>query len=135
MKYSILFIIGGVSYFLIENLWRGYSYFSMFVLGGLCFITIGIIKRYVFSLKSSLIIQQGMACCIITVLELMFGLILNIKLGLQIWDYSNIKFNFMGQICLEYSILWFFLSLPTIIIYDYLRYLLFKEERPNYKYI
>ncbi|WP_353092535.1 hypothetical protein [Tissierella praeacuta] len=135
IKYLILFIIGGISYFFIEILWRGYSHMAMVIVGGLCFISVGLINEYYFTFKKSLLIQQFISCLIITVIELIFGLILNIMLGLDIWDYSNFKFNFMGQICLEYTILWFFLSLPTIILYDYLRYWLFGEGKPYYKFI
>ena len=134
-KYFVLFIIGGTLYSLIEIMWRQYSYFSMFILGGLCFITIGIVKECFLKSIDSLLIQQVIATLIITLLELLFGLILNIKLGLEVWDYSNIKFNFKGQICFLYSGLWFFLSLPTIIFYDYLKCCLFKEKRPSYKYL
>ena len=108
---------------------------AMAIIGGLCFISVGLINEYYFTFKKSLLIQQGISCLVITVLELVFGLILNVKLGLGVWDYSNFKFNFMGQICLEYSILWFFLSLPTIMLYDYLRHWLFGEEKPYYKFI
>lgn len=134
-KYSILFMIGGALYFLIEIFWRQYSYFSMFVLGGLCFVLIGLVTEYLSKLRYSLLIQQFTASLIITLLELIFGLVLNVGLGLDVWDYSNTNFNFMGQICLEYSILWFFLSLPSIIIYDYLKYWLFKDKKPSYRYI
>ncbi|MGO1469937.1 MAG: putative ABC transporter permease [Tissierella sp.] len=135
IEYSILFIIGGTLYFLLENLWRGYSHFSMFVLGGLCFISIGLIKKVLFPSKNLLLKQQLIACITITILELIFGLILNSGLGLEVWDYSDLKYNFMGQISLLYTILWFFLSLPTIILYDYLRHWMFKENKPKYKYI
>lgn len=134
-KYFILFIIGGTLYFSIEILWRQYSYFSMFLLGGLCFISVGIIKERLVKITNSLLMQQVVASLTITLLELIFGLILNAKLGLGVWDYSEVRFNFMGQICLKYSILWFFLSLPGIILYDYLKYWLFKEKKPQYKYI
>jgi uncharacterized membrane protein len=107
----------------------------MFILGGLCFILVGLINEYYSIFKISLLTQQSISCLIITVLELIFGLILNVWLGLDIWDYSNLKFNFMGQICLKYSMLWFFLSLPAIIFYDYLRYWLFGERKPYYKLI
>ncbi len=107
----------------------------MFILGGLCFISVGLVKEYYFTFKKPLLIQQCISCLIITILELIFGLILNVKLGLDVWDYSNFKFNFMGQICLRYSILWFFLSLPTIIFYDYLRHFLFREGKPKYRLI
>ncbi|MBZ2175323.1 putative ABC transporter permease [Schnuerera sp. xch1] len=135
IKYPILFIIGGVSYLFIEILWRGYSHITMFILGGLCFILIGLINEHYFTSKISLLIQQTISCLIITILELIFGLILNVWLGLDIWNYSNLEFNFMGQICLTYSILWFFLSLPAIIFDDYLRYWLFGEEKSHYKFI
>ncbi|CAK7017163.1 hypothetical protein ACF3M2_16030 [Tissierella carlieri] len=135
IKYLILFIIGGISYFFIEILWRGYSHMTMLILGGLCFILVGLIGEHYFTFNKSLLLQQVISCLIITVLELVFGLILNLGMGLDIWDYSNLKFNFMGQICLKYSILWFFLSLPTIILYDYIRYWIFGEEKPYYKFI
>lgn len=128
-------MIGGISYYFIEILWRGYSHVGMFVLGGMCFILIGSISEYYFTSKRSLLIQQVISCLVITVLELAFGLILNIGLELNIWDYSNLNFNFMGQICLRYSMFWFFLSLPAIIFYDYIRYWLFGEEKPQYKLI
>lgn len=134
-KYLILFIIGGVLYFIIEVLWRGYSHITMFGLGGLCFISIGLINDYYFIFRKPLLLQQGIGCLIITSLELIFGLVLNVGLGLNIWDYGKNRFNLMGQICLKYSILWFFLSLPAIILYDYLKYWLFGEEKPDYKII
>ena len=133
IKYSILFIIGGTLYYHIEILWRGYSYLTMFFMGGLCFILIGLINEQYFTFRKSLLLQQGIACLIITSLELLFGLVFNVMLGWGIWDYSKNKFNFMGQICLKYSVLWFFLSLPAIVLYDYLKYWLFGEEKPKYK--
>ena len=33
-KYTILFAIGGMAYFLLEVLVRGYSHYSMFLCGG-----------------------------------------------------------------------------------------------------
>jgi uncharacterized membrane protein len=128
-------LIGGVSYYFIEILWRGYSHIGMFILGGLCFVLIGSISKYYSTSKRSFLIYQGISCLVITILELVFGFILNIVLKLDVWDYSNLKFNFLGQICLKYSIFWFFLSLPAIIFYDYIRYWLFGEEKPDYKLI
>nr|WP_310444141.1 hypothetical protein [Tissierella sp.] len=128
-------MIGGISYYFIEILWRGYSHIGMFILGGLCFVLIGSISRYYSTSKRSFLIYQGISCLVITILELVFGLVLNIVLKLDVWDYSNLKFNFLGQICLKYSIFWFFLSLPAIVFYDYIRYWLFGEEKPDYKLI
>ena len=89
------------------------------------------------SLTSGQIILRRLliSSLIITILELGAGLILNVELGLNVWDYSSLKFNLIGQISLEYSILWFFLSFPAIIFYDYIRHWLFQEERPIYRLI
>lgn len=121
----ILFLIGGMSYYFIEILWRGYSYFSMFLLGGLCFVSIGLVREYFFINQKPLLIQLIIACVIITSLEFLFGFILNIIFKLGVWDYSDLKFNFMGQISLRYSIFWIFLSIPVIIMDDLLKHWLF----------
>ncbi len=70
---------------------------------------------------------------IITALEFTTGLIVNVWLKMDIWDYSNLPYNFMGQICLFYSFLWFLVSSVAIVMDDYLRYKLFQEEKPHYK--
>src|SRR5699024_9184899 len=107
-KFLLLFLTGGNLYYLIEILWRGYYHIGMLILGGLCFILIGSINEYYFKYRRSpLLFQLVIFCLIITILELVFGLILNIWLGLNIWDYSHLEYNFMGQICLKYSVLWF----------------------------
>lgn len=133
-KELVLFLIGGITYFIIEILWRSYSHISMFILGGICFVLIGLInKGYNWNMK--LWKQQLIAVCIITFCELVAGLILNIWFRLNIWNYSNMPFNFLGQICLGYSLLWFVLSVPAIILDDYLRYWIFGEEKPFYRVI
>lgn len=129
-----LFTIGGLLYYLIEILWRGYSHLSMFVVGGICFIFIGLINEHL-SFDTPLWKQQLIAASIVTGIELIAGLILNVWLKLDIWDYSNLAFNLLGQICLQYSILWFLLSLLAIVLDDWLRWWLFEEEKPHYKLI
>ena len=44
VKSYFLFMIGGATYVLIEILFRDYSHVSMFILGGLCFILIGLLN-------------------------------------------------------------------------------------------
>lgn len=135
VQFLVLFPIGGISYYFIEILWRGYSHISMFILGGLCFVTIGLVREHYFTPEIQILKQLAVSCFIITVLEFIFGFILNVKFGLDIWDYSGLKFHLMGQISLASSIVWFFLSLPAIIFYDYIRYWLFGEKKPSYKFI
>lgn len=132
LKPLILFYIGGFSYYFIEILWRGYSHFSMTIVGGICFLLIGSINE-VFDWDMPIIHQMFYSSLMITFVEFFAGLLLNVILNLNIWDYSNMKFNLMGQICLLYSFLWFFLSAAVIVLDDYLRYWLFNEEKPHYK--
>nr|DAL81282.1 MAG TPA: Putative ABC-transporter type IV [Bacteriophage sp.] len=99
-KNAILFAVGGTLYYGIEFLYKtfisfGACHWSMFLLGGLCFLVIGLMNENI-PWEESIITQSIKGSLIITILELIFGLILNIGLGLNIWDYSNIPFNFMG---------------------------------------
>ena len=131
MKKFILFNIGGVTYYTLEVLWRGYSHWTMYCLAGICFLIIGELNEG-FEYEDPLIYQMISAALIITFMEFMFGVLLNIILGLHIWDYSDMPFNVLGQICLPFTVLWFFLSLVAIVADDYIRYLLFNEEEPHY---
>ena len=110
LKIFILFLIGGFIYVAIELGFRGHSHWTMFLLGGLCFILIGGLNNYI-PWEMSIIKQGIIGALIITSLEFIFGLVLNLYLNLGIWDYSNMPFNILGQICLPFSIAWFFLSL------------------------
>lgn len=103
----------------------------MAIVGGICFIVIGGLNNYIpWSMK---IWKQGIiGASFITAMELVTGIPLNLFMGLNIWDYSHVPFNFMGQICLPFSILWFFLSILCIFVDDWLRHFLFKERKPEY---
>lgn len=123
-KEFIIFIIFGALYCLLEISFRGYTHPSMFLLGGFCGVLIGILNEITPSMPIPL--QMLISSIMVTVLEFIFGYILNIKLGLHVWDYSNRAFNYKGQICLLFSILWFLLSLIVIYLDDYLKERLFK---------
>lgn len=132
LKYLILFSMGGIFYLIIELLWRGYSHWTMFALGGVCFVLIGIINEF-FTYEIPLPIQMLLGTFIITSLEFVTGCIVNLKLGLNVWNYYDMPYNIMGQICLPYMFLWFLISPVCIIADDYMRYMFFGEEKPHYK--
>lgn len=119
-------------YIITELLWRGSSHWSMFFLGGACFLIIGLINEQNRG-RLLLILQMGISAVIITVMEFCVGYVINLKLKMGVWDYSDMKYNVMGQVCLLYTILWFFLSLPCIIADDWLRYALFGEKKQKYR--
>jgi uncharacterized membrane protein len=134
MKYIFLFLSGGFAYGCVEVLFRGHSHISMLIAGGICFILIGLLNQ-IFTWNMALISQMAISAVIITVVELITGIIVNVWLGLKVWDYSSMPYNFRGQICLLFTNIWFFLYLFAILLDDYLRYFMLKEEKPHYKII
>ena len=135
LKYSILFLIGGVLYYLIETVYKGLtsgvgSHWTMVVLGGICFTILGGYNEFL-SWETPLWKQCTFGAIIVTILEFITGCIVNLWLGWDVWHYEHL--DVLGQICLPFSIIWFFLSAIAIILDDYLRYWLFNEEKPRYK--
>lgn len=133
-KYSYLFLMGGLSYYNIEILWRGYSHISMIICGGVCFLSIGGLNQY-FDSGLGLLQQMLISAIIITTAEFVTGLIVNRWLKLNVWDYSQMPFNILGQVCLPYTIAWFFLSLIAIFLDDILRHYIFQEPWPLYFFL
>lgn len=142
----VLFLIGGRVYTWIELLWRGFTHWTMFLLGGMCFVIMGLLNENVFPWRLSLALQALISAVVITVFELITGCIVNIWLGWQIWDYSRLPFNILGQVCLYYFLLWIPLSVVGIILDDWIRYLVYLalrdvcpkmqvREKPYYKFL
>lgn len=132
IKPFVLFGIGGFVYVLIELLWRGKSHWTMFILGAVCFLYAGWQNEHT-EWEKPLWQQLLQVDLFITAIEFVTGCIVNIWLEWGVWDYSNLPLNLCGQVCLLYILLWLPLSLIAIILDDYLRYWLFKEEKPHYK--
>ena len=113
LKYCILFYTGGAAYMTLEFLWRGRSHGSMFLLGGLCFLLIG--KISAFMKRIPLAFQLLTSSAVITGLELAAGLLIN--RDYSVWDYRAVSYNFLGQICLSFSLLWIPVSLFGMQLY------------------
>lgn len=131
-KTAILFVFGGLAYFGLEVLFRGHSHWTMFALGGFLFLILGELNEGLLEWDTPLILQGIIGSAIVTGAELATGMILNVWLGLGVWDYSGMPLNYKGQICLPFSILWIFVSIAAVVLDDWLRYWLFGEERPHY---
>lgn len=132
LKPLILFGVGGFLYVAIELMWRGRSHWTMFVVGGICFVLVGMINE-LFTFDMSLIKQMVISALIITLVEFISGCVINLLLSWNVWDYSELPLNIAGQICLPFTFLWFFISAAGIILDDYLRYWWFGEEKPHYR--
>ena len=102
----------------------------MFLLGGLCFWLIGQLDH---SRTVPLAAQAVLGAALVTVLELLTGLVVNCRLGLGVWDYSSLPMNYRGQICLAFFLLWIPLSAAAVFADDGLRRLLFGTPMPVYR--
>lgn len=133
LRSLLQFCIGGLIWLLCELLWDGQSHWTMCLVGGLCFLGVGAINEVIpWTIKfwKQVLIGGFM----ITLIEFISGCILNIWLGLGIWDYSDMPFNLFGQICLPFSILWLFLAAVIIIADDWYKYFFWGEEKPYYTF-
>ena len=106
--FSLLFLIGGIGYNLIEILWRGYTHISMFFAGGICFNAFAEIGRK-FGRRSKVTLAV-LGALAVTLTEFIIGCIVNLWLKKGVWDYSRQPFNILGQICPLFSFFWAILS-------------------------
>ena len=111
LRKTVLFLLGGAGYIGLELLWRGRSHVSMFFAGGTCFLLLGQLQRTRFSPA----LQCSLGACVITAVELVTGLLVN--RSFRVWDYRDMPANFLGQICLPFSLLWIPVSLGAMALY------------------
>lgn len=115
----VVFLIGGVTYAMIEIMWRGNTHWTMVLLGGLCFLTL--YKLFGYMSNYSLIEKCVIGAIVITTLEFVVGCIVNLVFHMNVWNYSRMPLNLSGQICILYSTLWGFLCIPINFIADKIR--------------
>ena len=96
LLHAVFGCLGGLLYILVELIWRGYSHWTMILLGGVCFVLVGILDEI--QHKPPIILQMLQSAVIITVLEFVTGCIVNLWLGWNVWDYSQLPFNILGQV-------------------------------------
>lgn len=113
-EYTIIYAVGAVGYSIIEILWRGFTHWTMTLTGGLCFLSYHIVNMK--HRKESLIKKCFLGCGIITSVELVVGCLVNKIFRWNVWDYSHLKLNILGQICPLYSGLWFLLCMPMTLL-------------------
>lgn len=74
-----------------------------------------------FANKANIILKAVIGSVFITSIEFAFGVIFNILLKKNVWDYSRMPLNICGQICLLYSFVWGLLSIIFIPFAEYLK--------------
>lgn len=130
-EYIFLWALGGSIYYLLEMGFRGFSHWSMFVVGGLalCFCTY---QGEAMHWTEGLWIQLIRSVVFVTALEFITGILVNKYFHLAVWDYSDQPFNLWGQICIPFMILFSGLLLLAIYLGGTLSYTLFDGEKPRF---
>lgn len=124
-KDAVFFAIGGAGYAIIELLWRGHTHWTMIIAGGICFI---IFSRIAENLKDKPLIFKAALCALgVTAIELIFGVVFNLIFRMDVWDYSKLPFNFLGQICPLFTVLWGVLGLFFLPIADMINKMIQKK--------
>jgi len=114
-----VFSVGAFGYGACELLCRGFTHWTMLVAGGICLLGIYEAEKKYGELNIALRCFFGSVY--ITSIELIFGCVVNLLLGWEVWDYSEIPFNFLGQICLKFFFLWFLFCFAIFYICKKLR--------------
>lgn len=127
--YLIHFIVGGIGYGLIEILFRGYTHWSMIITGGSALLSLYIINEAIKC--TSIFIRAAAGSTTITLLEFTVGIIVNRIFLLDVWDYSDVPLNLLGQISLPFSVCWYFLSFIVFLIFDIKDKLLYRRHSEN----
>jgi uncharacterized membrane protein len=118
----------GAVYVAFETVCRGYSHPSMLIVGGLCGVLVGAINQIPRFYRMPIVCQSLIGAGIVLVVEFVSGCILNLWLGLGVWDYSNQPGNVLGQICPAFGLLWFFLMPLAIWAEDTARWLIWDYD-------
>ena len=115
-KYLFLWGLGGTIYYVIEILYRGMSHWSMFVLGGICFLFCGFQGN---TTGWSMPFWRQVLCCMVFISsgEFITGILVNKLFRWEVWDYSHIPLNLFGQVCLPYALMFGCLAGVGIILY------------------
>ena len=109
-EYITVFTLGGLLYGAIEILWRGWTHWTMLICGGICFTLIYCVYSVPMPLRRKCIL----CAALVTTVEFLTGCIVNLRLGMMVWDYSALPYNVLGQICPYFTLIWLVLSLPGL---------------------
>ncbi len=101
---TFAFLCGCFLYSLIEIVSRGYTHWSMTLTGGVCLAFIYYITN---ETRMNTIVKCLTGAIFITSMEFIVGCIVNLKMHWNVWDYSDMPVNLLGQICIPFSVIWF----------------------------
>ena len=125
-----LFLSCGFIYCMIEILFRGWSHWSMFVLAGFLGVFCIDSINNTLSFDCDYIVQIIISTILCTIGEGISGIILNVWLQLNVWEYSKMAFGtfFFGQCNVLFCFAWMLIISIIIFYCDAYNYYILKIE-------
>lgn len=130
-EYLFIWAFGGTIYYTFEMFFRGFSHWTMFVLGGIC-AAFCVWQGLMLKWREPLWIQIVRCTIFVVAGEFITGIIVNKWLGWQVWDYTDQPFQLFGQICIPFTIIFSGLCAFGIIIGGYFLHWFYGEEKPDF---
>ena len=130
LEFISIYLFGAIGYGSIELLWRGYTHWTMLLVGGLCFYII-----YLIATRMREPLWKKLLLCVasISAIEFSVGCLVNLHLGWHVWDYSTMPYDLMGQICPQFCFFWLLLSWPCLYLSVFLRKYVFEPNMKTHK--
>ena len=129
-----LFLSCGFIYCMIEILFRGWSHWSMFVLAGFLGVFCVDSINNTLSFDCDYIVQILISTILCIIGEGISGIILNVWLQLNVWNYSKMSFGtfFFGQCNVLFCFAWMLIISIIIFYCDAYNYYILKIEPCTY---
>lgn len=133
----LLWFFGGTLYFLLEVIFKSVTghperiSWTMLVVAILLTIPVERAGEQL-TWEVPLWLQALVCAALVTAVELAAGCVINLWLDLDVWDYTAMPGNLWGQICPQYSAIWWVLCLVFIPMFDWLRWAVEGGVRPRY---
>ena len=83
----------------------------MLLCGGVCAVLI-----YLIAGRERTVLWRRWTLCAaaVTTVEYFTGVLVNLRLGCNVWSYADRPLNVLGQICPLYTLFWFLLAIPGV---------------------
>lgn len=130
-EYSFLWAFGGTLYYTFEVFFRGFSHWTMFVLGGVCGVFC-VWQGRILKWTEPLWIQIARCTTFVVACEFVTGIIVNKWLRWHVWDYADQPLQLFGQICAPFAIIFSGLCAFGIIVGGYVLHWIYGEEKPTF---
>lgn len=113
-RYILPFLMGSLLYALVEITARGYTHWTMVLTGGAVLTLLSVLFETAPPMPMPLLLLCG--GLVITAAELSVGVLVNLRLGWDVWDYTDQPLNLRGQICPLFSLFWCLICIPARIL-------------------